>query len=49
MLLVEKEPYAVNEGANSLTIDKNTFNTLTTGGGKPGQGFPCVLEPEEKP
>lgn len=37
--------YSVSEnGSQEVRITKEVAATLTTGGGKPGQGYPCVLE-----
>lgn len=36
--------YGVSENINSnVWITEERVNTLTTGGGKPGQGYPCVM------
>lgn len=40
--------YSVSEnGSQEVRITKEVAATLTTGGGKPGQGYPCVLEEKE--
>lgn len=39
-----KETYCVSENVrNELRLSKEVHSALITGGGKPGQGFPCVL------
>lgn len=39
-----KETYCVSENVrNELRLSKEVHSALTTGGGKPGQGYPCVL------
>lgn len=40
----DKETYCVSENVrNELRLSKEVHSALTTGGGKPGQGYPCVL------
>lgn len=37
--------YSVHENqVSDVTITKELASTITTGGGKPGQGYPCILE-----
>lgn len=37
--------YSVHENqVSDVTITEELASTITTGGGKPGQGYPCVLE-----
>lgn len=44
---MQKHPiYAIHEaGGQATTMQKEIACSLVTGGGKPGQGFPCVLMP----
>lgn len=40
----EKEAYAVYENQQARVYISDIAYQLTTGGGKPGQGYPCVME-----
>ena len=40
----EKEAYAVYENQQARVYISDIAYQITTGGGKPGQGFPCAME-----
>lgn len=47
-LVLRRLALAIHEAdGQDITIQENTAYALVTGGGKPGQGFPCVLTIDE--
>jgi DNA (cytosine-5)-methyltransferase 1 len=40
------EPQAISENQRGEIVLTDHMHQLTTGGGKPGQGYPAVLEPQ---
>ena len=48
-LVLDEGVYAVNEnGDSNVSLNKDACPSLTTGGGKPGQSYPCVLTFQER-
>lgn len=43
-IAINHETYSVNENQRSELRLGDNINAITKGGGKPGQGYPCVLE-----
>lgn len=42
------EAYAVHENQQSCITLKPVANAMSTGGGKPGQGYPCTMQPQQQ-
>lgn len=42
------EAYAVHENQQACITLKPVANAMQTGGGKPGQGYPCTLQPQKQ-
>ena len=42
------KPYSVNENMHGDVYLQEKTWSLTTGGGKPGQGYPCTMQPQQQ-